>query len=151
MKLIIQIALGILLAGVVVAVGELVVISYAAYQADLYLKQQSQLAQQKLLAQQEAEKQRKIEAYKKKYLAEQKSIQTRRKAADEYSKRQRAWKSYYVTPESCKSFKNEKHMVECINHKAEAKQEFDRLYATGNMIIPPPSRDQIEMFNFKGK
>ncbi|VEF24873.1 Uncharacterised protein [Shewanella baltica] len=39
-----------------------------------------------------------------------------------------AWRKYYLVSDDCKNFKSDEHMVNCINYKADAKAEFDRMY-----------------------
>ncbi|QYJ97033.1 hypothetical protein K0J45_16175 [Shewanella alkalitolerans] len=149
MKLVLQITLGILLAGVVTAIINIAYVNYVAYEADRFLEQQAKLLREKVAAQKAAEKQRRIEAFKASYLAEQEKKARITIEQAERQKRDRAWKSYYVTPDECRSFKNDAHMVRCVNHKIDAKKEFDRLYATGEMIIPPPSNNSDNLFNLQ--
>ncbi|MCG9714920.1 hypothetical protein L1D29_19150 [Shewanella insulae] len=149
MKLVLQITLGILLAGIVTAIINIAYVNYVAYEADRFIEQQAKLLREKVAAQKAAEKQRRIEAFKAKYLAEQEKKARITIEQAERQKHDRAWKSYYVTPDECRSFKNDAHMVRCVNHKIDAKKEFDRLYATGEMIIPPPSNNSDNLFNLQ--
>ncbi len=49
----------------------------------------------------------------------------------ESAKKQNLWHSYYIEPEGCDVFQSDKHMVECVNHKKRAKEEFNKKYQQG--------------------
>jgi HD superfamily phosphohydrolase len=44
------------------------------------------------------------------------------------TEKERAWQASYQASEDCQTYRNEQHMVECVNHRIRAKQEFEAKY-----------------------
>jgi len=141
MKLVFQITLGILLASTIGAVANLVATYYIAYQANQFIQQKAEQQQAAFTAKNEADKKRRIEAYKQTYLAEQSKQAQREREQVERRRYTLAWKSYYVMPKGCESYQDEAHMVECVNHKLDAKKEFELIYAKREIITPASKKD----------
>ena len=120
MKLILQIAVGILIALGVVYTGKLAITYYVAHEAKLALEETR--------AQQEREREvARLAAQKRSRLAkEKKEMRDKREAA--FNK---AWLAYYIPPFGCDTYRSDAHMVECINHKMRAKAEFTKSYNSG--------------------
>jgi hypothetical protein len=43
-----------------------------------------------------------------------------------------AWASFYRKPEECRSYKSERHMIECANKRIRAKREFEKKWEATN-------------------
>lgn len=137
MKLILQITLGILLAGLVTLLVRIGYLSYVEYRLTQGLNEFAMQQKQTELARQQAAKERKIIEYRQQQIAMQQAAEQRRIAQQNEAARQRkaeAWRKYYIVPEDCKNFKSDEHMVNCINHKADAKAEFNRAYDSGELV-----------------
>lgn len=88
---------------------------------------------------QQAAKERKIIEYQQQQIAMQQAAEQQRIAQQNEAARIRkaeAWRKYYIVPEDCKNYKSDEHMVNCLNHKADAKAEFDRAYDSGELVLP---------------
>jgi hypothetical protein len=124
MKLILQITLGILLAGLVTLLVRIGYLSYIEYRLtqgiNEFAMQQKQTELDRQLAEYQIQQELQQNVAEKSRLAKQNEAARLRKAE--------AWRKYYLVPEDCKNFKSDEHMVNCINHKADAKAEFDRAY-----------------------
>lgn len=57
-------------------------------------------------------------------------------AAESKRKHDAAWSSYYQPPKGCDVWKDDMHMVECVNHKMRAKGEFEHKWAAGEFDQP---------------
>jgi len=74
---------------------------------------QQQAAKQRQQAQESAQAEKRLlEAAQRRYQA----------------KKDRAWQASYMAPEDCQTYRNEQHMVECVNHRMRAKHEFEAAY-----------------------
>lgn|SRR5690554_812944 len=127
MKLVLKIAAGVLLAGIISFAARAAYMSYAAHIAAEALRE-AVAEQQERTARIQAERE---EQARLKRLQQQRAIEAARKKSREYAAKQRAWNEYYVAPEGCEVYRSDRHMVECINHKMRAKGEFERIYKAG--------------------
>lgn len=133
MKTILQITLGILLAGLITFLVRIGYINYIEYRIEKEINHIALKQQQRELARKQAEKDRKIIEYQQQQAAEQQRIAQQNEAARQ--RKAEAWRKYYIVPEDCKNYKSDEHMVNCLNHKAEAKAEFDRAYDVGELVL----------------
>jgi len=139
MKPVLQITLGILLAGLVTLLVRIGYLSYIEYRLTQGLNEFAMQQKQTELARQQAAKERKIIEYQQQQIAIQRAAEQQRIAQQNEAARIRkaeAWRKYYLVPEDCKNYKSDEHMVNCLNHKADAKAEFDRVYDSGELVLP---------------
>ena len=139
MKSVLQITLGILLAGLVTLLVRIGYLSYVEYRLTQGLNEFAMQQKQTELARQQAAKERKIIEYQQQQIAIQRAAEQQRIAQQNEAARIRkaeAWRKYYIVPEDCKNYKSDEHMVNCLNHKADAKAEFDRAYDSGELVLP---------------
>lgn len=129
MKLVLKIAAGVLLAGIISFAARAAYMSYAAHVVAEALRE-AVTEQQERSARMQAERD---EQTRLKRLQQQRAIEAARKKSREYAAKQRAWNDYYVAPEGCEIYRSDRHMVECINHKMRAKSEFERIYKAGGL------------------
>ncbi|MFG7350140.1 hypothetical protein ACGMNB_04005 [Shewanella oncorhynchi] len=138
MKSVLQITLGILLAGLVTLLVRIGYLSYVEYRLTQGLNEFAMQQKQTELARQQAAKDRQLAEYQIQQELQQKAAEKSRLAKQNEATRIRkaeAWRKYYLVPEDCKNFKSDEHMVNCINHKADAKAEFDRSYDSGELVL----------------
>jgi hypothetical protein len=124
MKSVLQITLGILLAGLVTLLVRIGYLSYIEYRLTQGINEFAMQQKQTELARQQAEYQ--IQQELQQNTAEKSRLAKQNEAAR--IRKAEAWRKYYLVPEDCKNFKSDEHMVNCINHKADAKAEFDKGY-----------------------
>ncbi len=114
-------------------------LSYFEYRLTQGLNEFAMQQKQTELARQQAAKERKIIEYQQQQIAMQQAAEQQRIAQLNEAARIRkaeAWRKYYIVPEDCKNYKSDEHMVNCLNHKADAKAEFDRAYDSGVLVLP---------------
>jgi hypothetical protein len=131
MKSVLQITLGILLAGLITLLVKIGYASYVEYRVTQELNELAMQQKQAQLVRQQAAKDRQRAEYQAQQLARQDKVKRQQIAKQQEIARIRkteAWRKYYLVPEDCKNFKSDEHMVSCINRKADAKTEFERLY-----------------------
>ena len=139
MKLVLQITLGILLASLVTLLVRIGYLSYVEYRVKQEINEIALQQQQRERVRQQAAKERKIIEYQQQQIAMQQAAEQQRIAQQNEAARIRkaeAWRKYYIVPEDCKNYKSDEHMVNCLNHKADAKAEFDRAYDSGELVLP---------------
>lgn len=139
MKLVLQITLGILLASLVTLLVRIGYLSYVEYRVKQGINEIALQQQQREKARLQAVKERQLAEYQKQQIAMQQAAEQRRIAQQNEAARIRkaeAWRKYYIVPEGCKNYKSDEHMVNCLNHKADAKAEFDRAYDSGELVLP---------------
>jgi hypothetical protein len=139
MKSVLQITLGILLAGLVTLLVCIGYLSYIEYRVTQGINELAMQQKQTALAHQQALKARQLVEYQMQQQAKQTAAEKSRVAkqnAIALQGKTAAWRKYYQVPEDCKSFKSDEHMVNCINHKSDAKEEFDQLYDSGELVLP---------------
>ncbi|BDQ67437.1 hypothetical protein N5C36_02620 [Shewanella xiamenensis] len=139
MKLVLQITLGILLASLVTLLVRIGYLSYVEYRVKQEINEIALQQQQREKARQQAAKERQLAEYQKQQIAMQQAAEQQRIAQQNEAARIRkaeAWRKYYIVPEDCKNYKSDEHMVNCLNHKADAKAEFDRAYDSGELVLP---------------
>jgi hypothetical protein len=135
MKSVLQITLGILLAGLITLLLKIGYGSYVEYRVTQELNELAMQQKQAQIVRQQAAKDRQRAEYQAQQLAKQDKVKRQQIAKRKEIARIRkteAWRKYYLVPEDCKNFKSDEHMVTCINHKADAKVEFDRTYDFGS-------------------
>ncbi|MFB2661140.1 hypothetical protein [Shewanella mangrovisoli] len=138
MKLVLQITLGILLASLVTLLVRIGYLSYVEYRVKQEINEIALQQQQREKARQQAVKERQLAEYQKQQFTIQRAAEQRRIAQQNEAARIRkaeAWRKYYIVPEDCKNYKSDEHMVNCLNHKADAKAEFDKAYDTEKLIL----------------
>lgn len=129
MKLVLQVAAGILLASLIVLVLRFVLLSAAVsgikdVTDDALNRHNHLIAEQ----QEKAKDEERMKIEQQRQAAEKARLEaekTRLKAA--------AWSNYYQDPEDCLVFQSDAHMVKCVDHKKRARREFDRLYDQGKI------------------
>lgn len=139
MKSVLQITLGILLASLVTLLVRIGYLSYVEYRVKQEINEIALQQQQREKARQQAVKERQLAEYQQQQIAIQHAAEQRRIAQQNEAARIRkaeAWRKYYIVPEDCKNYKSDEHMVNCLNHKADAKAEFDRAYDSGELVLP---------------
>ncbi|PWF63644.1 hypothetical protein CBX96_09235 [Shewanella sp. BC20] len=139
MKSVLQITLGILLASLVTLLVRIGYLSYVEYRVKQEINEIALQQQQREKAHQQAVKERQLAEYQQQQIAIQRAAEQRRIAQQNEAARIRkaeAWRKYYIVPEDCKNYKSDEHMVNCLNHKADAKAEFDRAYDSGELVLP---------------
>jgi hypothetical protein len=124
MKLVLQVAAGILLASLIVFVLRLLLISATVSGlkdiTDGAIDRHNQLI---------AEQQEKVKEEKRKKIEhERQAAEKARVEAEKAKLKAQAWSKYYQDPEDCLVFQSDAHMVKCVDHKKKARTEFDRLY-----------------------
>jgi predicted Holliday junction resolvase-like endonuclease len=137
MKAVLQITLGILLAGLVTLLIRIGYVSYIEYRVTQGIHELAMQQEQREQARQQALKERQVAEYQRQQQAKQLAAEKSRIAkqnAIALQGKTAAWRQYYQVPEDCKNFKSDEHMVNCINHKSDAKEEFDRLYDSGELV-----------------
>ncbi|QXN25829.1 hypothetical protein KVP08_004345 [Shewanella putrefaciens] len=138
MKSVLQITLGILLASLVTLLVRIGYLSYVEYRVKQEINEIALQQQQREKAHQQAVKERQLAEYQQQQIAIQQAAEQRRIAQQNEAARIRkaeAWRKYYIVPEDCKNYKSDEHMVNCLNHKADAKAEFDRVYDSGELVL----------------
>ncbi|MCL1120425.1 hypothetical protein N7V09_06820 [Shewanella seohaensis] len=131
MKSVLQITLGILLASLVTLLVRIGYLSYVEYRVKQEINEIALQQQQREKAHQQAAKERQLAEYQQQQIVIQQVAEQRRIAQQNEAARVRkaeAWRKYYIVPEDCKNYKSDEHMVNCLNHKADAKAEFDKIY-----------------------
>lgn len=139
MKSVLQITLGILLASLVTLLVRIGYLSYVEYRVKQEINEIALQQQQREKAHQQAVKERQHAEYQQQQIAMHQAAEQRRIAQQNEAARIRkaeAWRKYYIVPEDCKNYKSDEHMVNCLNHKADAKAEFDRVYDSGELVLP---------------
>ncbi|MCT8943177.1 hypothetical protein MYF52_08515 [Shewanella putrefaciens] len=131
MKSVLQITLGILLAGLVTLLVRIGYLSYIEYRLtqgiNEFAMQQKQTELARQLAEYQVQQELQQNAAEKSRLAKQNEAARIRKTE--------AWRKYYIVPEDCKNYKSDEHMVNCLNRKADTKAEFDRAYDSGELVL----------------
>lgn len=64
------------------------------------------------------------------------AAQAAKAAAESQRRHDEAWAGYYQPKKGCDVWQSDAHMVECVNHKMRAKEEFERMWAAGEFGIP---------------
>ncbi|MCT7942426.1 hypothetical protein [Shewanella holmiensis] len=134
MKLILQIAAGVLLALGVLVLGAAIIEQYEVYKLEqkLVAIKEEQLAKEALRKRQaELALQQKIEARKVKILAAEEkrkkiAIQNERNKA-----KHDAWIKFFEPREDCHQYQNDEHMVDCVEYRNKKKSEFESQYRAG--------------------
>ena len=133
MKLIFQIAAGIILATTVITWSGFALM---AYMAELEVKEIQELAarqQQEARQAQEVAERRRLQAEAQKRAQTQARITAQReqKARERAARaaKDRAWAAFYQHPEDCLVPRSEARNMECINQKIRARREFNEQYS----------------------
>lgn len=129
MKLVLQVAGGILLASFIVFVLRLVLIS-AAVSGIKDVGDDALNRHNRLIAEQQekAKEEERIKLARERQAAEKAKVE-----AEKERLKALAWSKYYQDPQDCLVFQSDAHMVKCVDHKKRARTEFDRLYDQGKI------------------
>lgn len=129
MKLVLQVAGGILLASLIVFVLRLVLIS-AAVSGIKDVGDDALNRHNRLIAEQQekAKEEERIKLARERQAAEKAKVE-----AEKERLKAQAWSKYYQDPQDCLVFQSDAHMVKCVDHKKRARTEFDRLYDQGKI------------------
>lgn len=128
MKLILQIAAGIILATTVITWSGFALM---AYMAELEVKEIQELAerqQQEARQAQEAAERRHLQQEAQKRAEIDAQLQQKRRERSATAAKQAAWASYYQDPPECRNPRSERHAVECVNLRIQARREFEKQY-----------------------
>ncbi|MGI2030177.1 restriction endonuclease [Endozoicomonas acroporae] len=76
-----------------------------------------------------------MDAYDQQVLAleRQASLEYERQLAADRQRKLESWEKWYKPLWGCDDFRSDEHMVDCVNHKRRAKEEFDILWADGRL------------------
>ena len=144
MKLVFQIAGGIVLAALIVWGTQVAVVTYVAkqaveqMQATIKQQQQHQIRMQQERARQKAV----LEQQKAQRLAREKTARAeqqrrQRLASQEKARKDTAFNQWWEKPYMCENQNDMQTLVKCSNIKAEKRAEFDQLLASGKLTLPP--------------
>ncbi|SFK17647.1 hypothetical protein [Methylophaga sulfidovorans] len=102
--------------------------SYSIQNMSKQMLENAQQAQNKIVEQQlQLQRQKKQEAAAK-AIAEQRAQERAFKIQQEKARYEQAFEDWYKQPEGCDNWRSQSHMVECVNHKMRAKNEFKAIY-----------------------
>ncbi len=90
-------------------------------------QQAARLSAQQVAIQAEAQKKAEQATY---------DAQVAQAMAESQRRHDEAWSSYYQPKKGCDAWQSDAHMVECVNHKMRAKEEFERKWAAGEIGTP---------------
>jgi uncharacterized protein (DUF1800 family) len=138
LKLVFQIAGGILLAAVLGLLAQTAAVTYVAFEAKSALEEaavarkeaantltKKQLDQEKTLAVAQAQ-------VAQMRLAKQEEERVYQQARRDFAiRKETAWNAYYQTPDTCNIYRSSQHMVECVNERMRASREFEKQYRDG--------------------
>jgi len=129
MKLVLQVAAGILLASLIAIALRFVLISAAVSSIkdvtdDALSRHKQLLAEQ----QEKAKNEERMNNERQRQAAEKARLE-----AEKARLKAEAWRRHYHDPEDCLVFQSDAHMVKCVDHKKRARTEFDRLYDQGRV------------------
>ena len=136
MRLIWNIALGIVLGSFLLFVGRVIVQWYMVGIVTASVEEIAETANEFADRQQERIREReylRMEAERRKREQQQADARQRRPDQLRAQQKDQAWTRWYQEPQGCDNWESEKHMVECINHKMRAKKEFERLWRQGKI------------------
>lgn len=129
MKLILKIAAGIILASAVALIVRIVFLNIMLDRANEIARESMEKQKQAIAARDERVRQEGLLIAER----ERKAKEIARQEAEYERKKANAWRNYYVDPEGCLVFKSDAHMVECVDNKKKARNEFNRLYEQGEL------------------
>jgi len=151
MKTILQVTIGILLAGVIALAARLVIVTFFVSTTVNVMNEQAEKIQaqnQARLAAIKKEQQRKEQVAQDAERREAAAAQRRQAAAAEKAawerEKRRAFDDSYVAPEGCEWPQSEKALIECTNHKMAAKRSFYENYQHTTMIGLPDTPESIQ-------
>jgi len=126
MNLVIKIALGVILAFVIMGVSAALIEFYAEQEMQESLQRQQKQKQNRIKQQHEAKlRDRKIQR-----LLAIKENQKKAKEQRLFREKHQAWYAWYNKrePKGCDNWQSDRHMVECINKKMDLKSEFNKTW-----------------------
>ena len=145
MKLVFQIAGGILLAGLIAWGVRVAVVTYVAHeasekmQATIKQQQQHQIRmQQERARQQAALEQQKAQRLAREQAARAEQQRQRQMAAQAKARKDAVFNKWWQAPAWCDRATNMKMVVQCSNLKSAKRTEFDQLVASGKITLPSP-------------
>ncbi|MFC1567615.1 hypothetical protein ACFL3K_00230 [Pseudomonadota bacterium] len=144
MKLVFQIAGGIVLAALIVWGIRVAVVTYVAKQAveqmqvTIKQQQQHQFRMQQARAQQKAAlEQQKAQRLAREQVARAEQQRRQRLVAQEQARLKAAFDKWWQPPQWCIQASSIKLVIQCGDLKSVKRAEFDQLLASGKVILPP--------------
>ena len=129
MRIIRQIAVGMLLTFVLVFVVREMLMSYAQEAASMSTKHILQRQHDRV----EQQKSERLRENRRNEEQAQLAAQKRQNEQQLAQRKDQAWFKWYKAPPGCDVWKSQDHMVECVNHQMRAKVEFDKLWNEGRI------------------
>ncbi len=127
MGLILKIAAGVLLAGII-ALTVSVAVYFAAIKTVTELASESiDKHNQNAASARQALIEQKLQAEQR----DRKAKELARRKAEYKRAKEAAWRKHYTDPEDCLVFRSDAHMVQCVDAKKRARDEFSHLYDRG--------------------
>ncbi|WP_417542046.1 hypothetical protein [Methylophaga thalassica] len=102
--------------------------SYSVQNMSQRMIENAQQAQNKILEQQLQLQRQKQQEANAKALAEQRAQERAFQIQQEKAMYEQAFDEWYKQPEGCDNWRSQSHMVECVNHKMRARNEFEAIY-----------------------
>jgi len=132
MNLVIKIALGVILAVVIMGISAALIEFYAEQEMQESLQRQQKQKQNRIKQQHEA----KLRDQKIQRLLTIKENKKKAEAQRSAREKQQAWYAWYNErePSGCENWQSDRHMVECINKKMDLKNEFKIVWNSHNKI-----------------
>jgi len=126
MNLVIKIALGVILAVVIMGISAALIEFYAVQEMQESLQRQQKQKQNRIKQKHEA----KLRDQKIQRLLTIKENEKKAEAQRSAREKQQAWYSWYNKrePKGCDNWKSDRHMVECINKKMDLKSKFETVW-----------------------
>ena len=126
MKLVIKIALGVVLAFVIMGTAAALIEMYAIQEMNESIKRKAIQEQERIKKQKETL----LREQERKRLLSIKEQQQKEKARRIAWKKQQAWYAWYEKrePKGCKNWQSERHMVDCTNKKMDLKGQFEKVW-----------------------
>jgi predicted oxidoreductase len=136
MKLILQIAVGILLAFSVMGLGFMAFTAYLEHEAKLQVQEalmEIKAKQAIQLRNVQLSKQEKIKQRKQEIIAAQNKRQQSIKQAENEKLKNEAWLKIYRPRPDCETYTSDEHMVECVEYRSEQRRKFEAAYRKLNI------------------
>mgnify|MGYP000417925460 CR=1 FL=1 len=126
MNLVIKIALGVILAVVIMGISAALIEFYAIQEMQESLVRQQKQKQARIKQQHEA----KLRDHKIQRLLAIKENKKKAETQRIVREKQQAWYVWYNKrePKGCDNWQSDRHMVECINKKMDLKSEFNKMW-----------------------
>lgn len=137
MRTVIKVAAGILLASLILFGLRLAFVSYTLSELQERMEESADRRRQQA-AEQASFRREQVEAAKSVALDKQRRVRERKRESARISRieveaqkiKNAAWLEFYQEREDCNVFLSDRHMVECVQHKMDARKEFEQGYAS---------------------